>query len=160
MFKKPSPDIALFQQQTRETSINDDVETVVGPSVNVEGDFASEGNILVKGMVSGSVKTSKLLTVEQTAKILANVRAGNALVSGHIKGNVKVSERLELTQTAQIAGDISCKVLVVEAGALIFGKVMMNGINIETPKSEKKKIFDDKEKKKEFLLAEEDKEQE
>jgi cytoskeletal protein CcmA (bactofilin family) len=35
----------------------DEVETVVGPSVHVEGDFASEGNIIVKGMVSGNVKT-------------------------------------------------------------------------------------------------------
>ena len=27
---------------------HDEVETIVGPSVNVEGDFASEGNIVVK----------------------------------------------------------------------------------------------------------------
>lgn len=110
---------------------HDDVETVVGPSVHVEGDFASEGNILVKGSVSGNVKTSKLLTVEKGAQILANVRAGSAHISGNIKGNVKVEERIELTATAQILGDITCAVLVVEPGALVQGKVMMNGMSIE-----------------------------
>ena len=109
---------------------NDDVETVVGPSVHVEGDFASEGNILVKGSVSGNVKTSKLLTVEKGAQILANVRAGSAHISGNIKGSVKVEDRIELTSSAQILGDITCSILVVEPGALVQGKVMMNGVSI------------------------------
>ena len=107
----------------------DEVETVVGPSVHVEGDFASEGNIIVKGVVSGSVKTSQLLHAEEGSKIMANVRAGYAVVSGHVKGNIKVDESLELTNTAQILGDITCASLAVEPGALIYGKVMMAGID-------------------------------
>jgi len=118
----------------------DSVETVVGPSVVVEGDFASEGNILVKGTVSGNVKTGKLLTVESGAKILANVKAGNALVSGSVKGNVRVNEKLELTESAQVDGDVSCKILVVAAGALLQGKITMKGIEIENLKNEKKPL--------------------
>lgn len=138
MFQKPSPEIALKQSDSVSEQNHDDVETVVGPSVHVEGDFASEGNILVKGIVSGSVKTSKLMTAETGSKILASVRAGNAVVAGSIKGSVRVSDRLEVTSSAQIAGDIECKVLVVEAGAKIQGKVSMKGIEIEGPKVEKK----------------------
>jgi len=126
MFQRPSPNIALNNEE--KSKIVDDVETVVGPSVHVEGDFASEGNILVKGMVSGNVKTSKLLTVESGAKIMANVKAGHAIISGEIKGNVKVLDRLELTESARISGDISCGVLQVDAGALIHGKITMDGI--------------------------------
>lgn len=140
MFKKPSPEIAIKQTSSHQEFVKDDVETVVGPSVCVEGDFTSEGRILVKGTVCGSVKTSKLLTVEEGAKILANVRAGEVLISGHVKGNVKVAGRLELTATAQIAGDISCKELIVAGGALIHGKVVMKGIHIDDGK-EKKKIL-------------------
>src|SRR3989339_925203 len=75
----------------------DEVETVVGPSVNVEGDLSSAGNIIVKGTVSGSVHTTKHLNVERGAKIVANVNTGSALVSGEIRGNIKVRESLELT---------------------------------------------------------------
>lgn len=120
----------------------DDVETVVGPSVHVEGDFASEGNIVVKGIVSGSVKTSQLLTVEEGAKILASVRAESAIISGHIKGNIKVSDRIELTSSAQVLGDITCQTLVVAPGAVIHGKVgMKEGLQIEDPKTEKKALL-------------------
>jgi cytoskeletal protein CcmA (bactofilin family) len=140
MFKKPSPDIAIKSLSNNQEPVKDDVETVVGPSVCVEGDFASEGRILVKGTVSGNVKTSKLLTVEEGAKILANVKAGEALVSGHVKGNVKVVGRLELTPTAQIAGDIMCKEFIVAGGALIHGKVVMKGIHIDDGK-EKKRVM-------------------
>ena len=106
MFQKPSPDIALSVKETDEScastvnSVHDEVETIVGPSVVVEGDFASEGNILVKGTVLGSVKTSQLLTVEKGAKILANIRAGSADVSGEIKGDVKVTDKIELSPSA------------------------------------------------------------
>jgi cytoskeletal protein CcmA (bactofilin family) len=140
MFQKPSPQIALNENTYVPPSSHDEIETVVGPSVHVEGDFASEGNILVKGTVSGSVKTSKLLTVEPGARIIANVRAGNAVIAGEIKGNVKVTERLEITSTARILGDIECSVFVVEAGALIFGKVSMDGMEGEGLKSEKKRV--------------------
>ncbi len=108
--------------------VHDEVETIVGPSVNVEGDFASEGNIIVKGTVAGSVHTSRHLSVEQGAKIMANVRAGSAQIAGEVKGNMKIKETLELTATARVLGDIEVKTLVVEAGALIAGKVMMPGL--------------------------------
>ncbi|MEK7213072.1 MAG: polymer-forming cytoskeletal protein [Patescibacteria group bacterium] len=107
----------------------DEVDTVVGPSVNVEGDFVSEGNIIVKGSVSGNVRTSKNLLVEAGAKILANVIAGNAEISGEVKGNMKIKESLQLTATAKVLGDVEAKILVVEAGALLYGKVAMPGID-------------------------------
>ncbi len=138
MFQKPSPVISLPNNVDKNKQHDDDVETVVGPSVHVEGDFSSEGNILVKGTVSGNVRTSKLFTSEKQSKVLASVRAGNAIISGSIKGNVKIDERLEVTASAQIVGDIECKVLVVEAGALLRGKISMKGITIEEPRQEKK----------------------
>ncbi len=138
MFQRPvvQSSSSLSSQQESSSSLvshADDVETVVGPSVHVEGDFSSEGNILVKGMVSGNVKTSRLLTVESGARITANVKAANAIISGEIKGNVRVSDRLELTETARISGDIVCKVFAVEPGALIVGKVTMEGIAASSP---------------------------
>lgn len=141
MFQKAAPAYG-FTEADRERGLKpvspssppqDEVETVVGPSMQVEGDFASEGNIVVKGIVSGSVQTSRHLTVESGAKIFAHIKAGTATISGEVKGNVKVDGQVELTSTAQVAGDIECQVLVVEAGALLYGKVSMRGVDIEVP---------------------------
>ncbi|MBT4120925.1 MAG: polymer-forming cytoskeletal protein [Candidatus Magasanikbacteria bacterium] len=144
MFQKTTSDNSHQpNQDEKHKTSHDDVETVVGPSVKVEGDFSSEGNIVVKGIVSGSVKTIKLLTVENGAKIFANVIAGDAVISGSIKGNVKVTDRLELTETAQVQGDINCKVFNVAPGALIHGKIIMKGINLKdegSDKQDKKRI--------------------
>lgn len=141
MFPKTPLDTSSVDYETRQPG-PDEIETVVGPSVVVEGDFASEGNILVKGTVSGSVKTARLLTVENGAKILANVRAGDAVVAGEVRGNVKVEQQLELTSSAKVLGDVSCQVLVVAAGALLQGKVVMKGAeNLEVSLQDKKRSF-------------------
>lgn len=140
IFQKASPkmteeDLNAVLLGHDQSTLADEVETVVGPSVMVEGDFASEGNIIVKGTVAGSVHTSRHLSVEQGAKITANVRAGSAKVAGEVKGNMKIKESLELTSTAKIIGDIEVKTLVVEAGALVYGKVFMPGLEAAETKN-------------------------
>lgn len=132
-----------------QTAISDDVETIVGPSVNVEGDLSSSGNIVVKGTVNGSVNTTKLLTVEKGARIIANIKAGSAVVAGEIKGNIKIKESLELTSTSKILGDLSVKTLTVESGAVIYGKVTMPGV--ETGESKVDRLV--RRAKKEVMMA-------
>lgn len=131
IFSKSSPEIALENEDNTTGSYtpgHDDIETVVGPSVNVEGDFASEGNIIVKGSVAGSVHTSRHLSVEPGARIMANIRAGSAQVAGEVRGNVKIKDTLELMATAKVVGDIEASVLKIDSGALLYGKVTMPGL--------------------------------
>jgi cytoskeletal protein CcmA (bactofilin family) len=145
IFQRPAPKNAEENNESEvlersHQHVQDEVETVVGPSVNVEGDFASEGNIVVKGTVSGSVFTSKHLTVEMGAKIFANVRAGSATIAGEVKGNMKIKESLELISTSRVVGDIDVKNLKIESGALLYGKISMPGIEVGE-KSVKTKLF-------------------
>ncbi len=145
IFQKTSPKSVYENEEVANEntqyapSSEDTVETVVGPSVNVEGDFSSEGNIIVKGSVSGSVHTSRHLVVESGAKILANVRAGSAQIAGEVRGNMKIKDTLELMSSARVLGDIEVKVLAVEAGALILGKIIMPGLEAES-KAYKKSV--------------------
>lgn len=96
-------------------------ETIIGQSVKVDGDFISEGNVLVQGIVNGSLKTRGDLRVENGSKIKADVEAANAVVSGQIKGNVTIQNNLELSSSAIIEGDIVAKVLSIEPGAILNG---------------------------------------
>jgi cytoskeletal protein CcmA (bactofilin family) len=132
----------------------DQVDTVVGPSVVVEGDFASNGNIVVKGTVSGNVRTSQHLLVEEGAKILANVKAQSAKISGEVRGNVKVKDILELTATAKVLGDIECGTIIIAAGAGISGKCHTLGADFSSLKASKEERggFLLKKKKKEEIL--------
>ena len=90
-----------------------EIETIIGASVKVEGDFKSDGDVLVQGIVNGSLKTKGNLKVEEGAKIKANVEAANASVWGEIAGNVTVKDSLQLGESAKIAGDIITKILSI-----------------------------------------------
>lgn len=107
-------------------------ETVVGPSVKIQGDLNSEGNINIEGQVTGKVSTSQSVFVKEGAKITADINASNAVIGGEILGNLKITGHLILQPSARVGGDIACQVLRVEDGAQFSGKCNMkaaSGIN-------------------------------
>ena len=110
---------------------NTPAETVVGPSVKIQGDLNSEGNIRIEGSVSGKVKTTQSVHVGEGAKIAADVLAGSVVVAGEVQGNMKITGNLVLLSTARVNGDIACAILRVEDGAQFTGKCSMgNGAPI------------------------------
>lgn len=102
-------------------------ETVVGPSVKIQGDLNSEGNIRIEGSVAGKVYTSQSVHVGEAASLQADMQAGNAIIAGQVQGNIKIDGNLVLQSTAKIKGDITCGILRVEDGAIFSGKCNMKG---------------------------------
>ncbi len=100
-------------------------ESIVGPSVKIDGDLKSQGNLRIDGTVTGKVKTSQNLYVGESANISADVEAENAIIGGIIQGNVKVSGALVLGKTGRLMGDMICGTLQVEEGAYFAGKCQM-----------------------------------
>ena len=109
----------------KETPITNETDTIIGPSVKVEGDFITEGNVVVEGMICGTIKTSKNLKVGSKSKIFANILAENALIAGEVQGNIKINDKFELTSTAKIFGDIKVGTLIIAAGSIFNGKCQM-----------------------------------
>lgn len=108
-------------------------ETVIGPSVKVDGDFAGEGNVLVQGVVNGSLKTKGNLRVEKGARVKADVEALNAVVDGVIKGNITIQDNLQIGGTATVEGDIVTKVISVEPGAVLNGHCLVSAAEKNLP---------------------------
>ncbi|MFZ2803872.1 MAG: polymer-forming cytoskeletal protein [Patescibacteria group bacterium] len=119
----PGPD-------TSSSSMPDANSTIIARGVKVEGEFTSQGNVVIDGEVHGHVKTTGLLTVGSEAKLKADVTAEAAVVAGSVEGNLTVKNRLELKSSAKITGDIACETAVIEAGAIVNGKVAIGA----TPK--------------------------
>ncbi|MBI3291089.1 polymer-forming cytoskeletal protein [Candidatus Falkowbacteria bacterium] len=126
----------------------DEIETIIGPSVQVEGNFVANGDVVVEGIVSGSIKTEKNLRVGQGAKIFASITAANALIAGEVQGNIKVHEGLELTSTAKVFGDVKTKILTMSSGASLIGKCIAG-----EEKRAKLEKLDDREKQKAKTLV-------
>lgn len=113
-------------------------ETVIAHGVRMEGDFVSQGDVLIEGDVNGNIQTAGDLRVGSAAKIKADVIAKNAIIGGEIRGNMLVSGRLEVLETAKIIGDVTAAVLSIMAGASINGKITMDGREVATAKEVKK----------------------
>ena len=97
-------------------------ETIIGPSVKVEGNFNGEGNIIVQGQVQGNLTTTKDLEINEGAKIEADIEAQNIKVSGEITGNIKCHGTTELLSSAKVNGDVDTDVISIENGAQLNGK--------------------------------------
>ena len=114
-------------------------ETFIGPSVHVEGDFNSQGNIQVEGSVTGTIKTAANLVVGEQATINANIEATSAYVAGKVKGNLVIQDSLELASTSVVNGDIVTKILVMADGAQLNGHCRMGEATVvNLPKTNKR----------------------
>src|SRR3990167_7936915 len=102
-------------------------ETIIAQGVKVEGDFQSEGDVIIEGEVKGNVKTKAHLRVGESARIHADVSAKSAVVAGEIQGNVTIAERLELGEHSLVKSDITTAVLRIAPGAQVNGMLRMGG---------------------------------
>lgn len=101
-------------------------ETIIAQGVKVEGDFHSQGDVMIDGEVTGSVETAQALTIGERARIHADVTAKTAVVAGEVKGNLHAVERLELLSTSVVEGDIETANLSIASGAIVNGKITMS----------------------------------
>ena len=121
----------MFKEENPAKDIKS-AETIIGPSVRVEGDFISEQDIIIDGEVVGNISTSNNLRVGKGAVVKAKIDAKNAYIAGRIVGNVTVKDKLKITETASIKGNVTARLLEIEQGASLVGQCRVN------PKSETK----------------------
>lgn len=104
---------------------NHQEETVIAHGVRIEGEFISQGDVLIEGELNGVLKTMSDLRVGESSKIQADVSAKNAVIAGSVSGNILIEGRLELLATASIQGDVIAQILAVNAGAQVNGQITM-----------------------------------
>lgn len=103
-------------------------ETLVGPSVRVEGTLVGTGDVVVEGHVIGTLKTDKSVIIGEQAKLKADIQASDVSVAGEVRGNIKATGKLVLAASARIYGNVEAVSLSVADGAVLHGKcTMVNG---------------------------------
>jgi len=110
---------------TSRNSTSGAASTLIARGVKVEGDFVSQGNVVIEGDVNGHVTAAAMLSIGAEAKLKAEISADEAIIAGQVEGTVTIKKRLELKATAKVTGDIVCETIVVEAGAVMNGKVVV-----------------------------------
>lgn len=113
----------MFSKESRIEKFKD-AETVIGSSIKVKGNFQGKGNIVIDGMLEGSVKTEANLFIGEEARVVANIESLDSSIHGEVHGNIKSRGYLAIGKTAKIFGDIQYAEISIEKGALINGQLI------------------------------------
>ena len=107
---------------------SDNVETLIGPHVVIQGDLLFSGGLYIEGKVHGKVVAEagadSLLTLAAGGVIEGEINAPKTVISGRLVGDLRSSERVELTDTAHIQGNIHYRLIEIAAGAAVSGQLI------------------------------------
>lgn len=107
--------------------------TVIAKGVRVEGEFRSEGDVVIEGDIKGSISAQGTLTIGSDAHIEADISAEEANISGTIHGNITIKKEAVFHASADIRGDVNSECIVIESGARIDGKIHVGSSDAKTP---------------------------
>lgn len=93
-----------------------------------EGKLSFKDTVRIDGCFRGEITSQNTLVVGETGEIMATVRSRNVIVSGTVTGNVFATEKIVLHKTARVEGDIEAGCVAIEEGAIVNGKITMNGM--------------------------------
>lgn len=129
--------------------------TIIAKGVRVEGEFRSQGDVVIDGDVQGSISAAGILTVGPEATIKADIIADEARIAGVVDGNLQIKKQAVFSSSAKINGDITAERISVEAGAQLDGRIKIGApAPVSAPASkieEAVKEADDEEPKQESL---------
>lgn len=101
-----------------------DAAAVIGKSVQIRGEVKGNEDLLVEGMVEGTVSLSESrLTIGVHARVQANLSARDVVVLGTVTGDIEAAGRVELRAGCLMKGDIHAGRLSIEENAVFSGKV-------------------------------------
>lgn len=115
----------MFKKDEENKTNSSKMETIIGPSIKVKGDFKGQGNTVIEGTLEGSLQTDSDVFAGDNAQIFANIKSKTARIGGVVKGNIETEKHLQIVASARISGDIYCYSLSVESGAVINGQIVM-----------------------------------
>ena len=103
-------------------SLNHSGRSLVGETLQLEGDLRSSGNLDVAGLINGNVFVTDIIITE-TGSVRGSVEASSIEINGHVEGKI-TADSIIVGKTAVIKGDVFFKnTLKTEEGADIDGYI-------------------------------------
>lgn len=104
-------------------------ETIIGAGVKLKGNLASDGDMMVDGLISGHIKSRGNVTIGVNAVIKADIEAANIAVLGQVDGNLTASHETQIKETGRVKGNITTANLSIASGAIFAGTSVMTKPN-------------------------------
>ncbi|RME91668.1 MAG: polymer-forming cytoskeletal protein [Candidatus Hydrogenedentota bacterium] len=99
--------------------------TTIDSSMKFDGDVESESEVKIEGHVRGRIQAHTLV-LEKTAQVIADVKSDTFSNAGHYQGHASGIRLAKLLAGSQTSGEIECKALHTEEGAIVNARILMS----------------------------------
>jgi len=117
---RPSPSLTTPEAADR---------TVIARPSTIEGRISGSGEIVINGLVNGTIEASGTVRVAEKGRVEATVHGKVVSVAGTVTGDITADERIELETTAHVDGNITAPRILIKDGATFRGQVNMREPN-------------------------------
>ena len=108
------------------TAIDEEqLDTVLALDVEFSGEMFFAKPLMIKGRVSGIVRSESDLYIDEMAVVEADIVANIVSVKGRVKGNISAREKVELFACASVDGDVTAPQITMETGCRFNGACRM-----------------------------------
>jgi cytoskeletal protein CcmA (bactofilin family) len=117
--------VPISGEQMSSPSPRSDAESVVGREDRFEGTLRVQRGLRVLGQISGKIEAATSVTIDEGAKVEADLTADEAIISGEYSGKLVCRQRLEIRSTGLVKGEIETVRLMLHEGGFIDGALHM-----------------------------------
>ncbi|MEC3906330.1 polymer-forming cytoskeletal protein [Tamlana sp. 2201CG12-4] len=102
-------------------------QNIIAQGTKIVGDFKSEGDFRIDGVVEGNIKTTGKVVVGKAGFIKGALDGTDAYFEGKFSGKLGLSGTLTLKSSAHVEGEVVAGKLAVEPGATFNVTCAMKG---------------------------------
>ena len=99
--------------------------TVIARPTKIEGRISGSGEIVVNGLVTGTIEATGTVKVGEKGRVEATVHGKVVSVAGAVVGDITADEKIELEISAHVDGNITAPRILIKDGANFRGQVNM-----------------------------------
>ncbi len=107
------------------------LDTILAEDVEFSGEMNFKKPLMIKGRVSGIVRSESELYIDEKAVVEADIVATIVSVKGRVKGNISARERVELFASSAVDGDVTAPQITMETGCRFNGACRMTAPEID-----------------------------
>lgn len=113
--------------------------SIIDNDLRVEGELSSEGKLVIKGIVKGSISGESVIIAEE-GQVYSDMEVNDVTIGGVYEGAVKAKGKVVILASGKCTGTVTCNDLIVESGGIINAEIICtrdDGHFIEKNASEK-----------------------
>jgi cytoskeletal protein CcmA (bactofilin family) len=122
----PAPSTAPAPAPARAAALGSGFTCVIGAKTQVKGEITGAENVVVEGVVEGTIRITGDLRIGPGGVVKATVSAQSVLIAGELVGDCHATQRAEIQASGRLTGNIRAPRVVIVEGATFRGNSDMS----------------------------------